>query len=165
MEEHIFGLGNILNFRVNDQFIIWENYTIAVSSISVFSTGTSTKYSKKVKERSGFGKAMKTFGAVTATLLQMFDEDIPDRVETLGAALDLYGSETDLPCINLTLSNGVTLEITFVDLILYRENVKAIRQALVDSAKQSALEVSGKDVIVEGADFYGETHFIEGGKE
>lgn len=165
MDEHIFGLGNILNFRVKDQFIIWENYTIAVSSISVFSTGTSTKYSKKVKERSGFGKAIKTLGAFTTTFFQMFEEDTPDRIETLGAALELYGSETNLPCINLTLSNGVTLEITFADLILYRENVKAIRQALAESAKLSALEVHGKDVIVDKPDFYGEIKFIEGGEK
>uniref|UniRef100_N2ARN8 Uncharacterized protein n=1 Tax=Eubacterium plexicaudatum ASF492 TaxID=1235802 RepID=N2ARN8_9FIRM len=46
MEKHISGLANPLTFSVADQLITWNNYTIAVGSISTFFTGVSTSYCK-----------------------------------------------------------------------------------------------------------------------
>lgn len=164
MGEKIYGLANILNFSVKDQFIIWEKYTIAINSISVFSTGVSTNYTKEKKEKNAFGKTVKLFGAIFTTVAQIADEDAPDKIETLETAWNLYGSESDLPCMNLVLSNGVTMEITFTDLMTFRDNVKAVRQKLAESAKQQELKVQGTDIVVNAAEFNGDSYFIEGGK-
>lgn len=161
MSELIYGLANILNFRVEDQLIKWGNYTIAINSISVFSTGISTNYTRTPKKESGFHKTMSLLGSILVTAAQMAEEDFPDQMETLGTALDLYQNGTNLPCMNLTLVSGVTMEITFTDLMSFRDNVKIVRQALADSTKKKDLEMHGNDIIVENADFYGEAHFIE----
>lgn len=165
MGEEIYGVATIFNFSVKDQFIIWGKYTIAVNSISVFSTGVSTKYAKEKKERGAFGKAVKLFGEIFITAAQMADEDTPDMIETVGTALDIYGSESDLPCMNFVLSNGVTMEITFTDLMTFRDSVKAVRQMLADSAKQQGIKVQGTDIIVNSPEFNEKIYFIEGGKD
>lgn len=91
------------------------------------------------EEIGAFGKAVKLFGELFITATQIADEDTSDMIETVETALDIYGSESDLPCMNFVLSNGVTMEITFTDLMTFRDNVKAVRQAIADSAKQQGM--------------------------
>ncbi|MCM1296993.1 MAG: hypothetical protein NC311_15755 [Muribaculaceae bacterium] len=158
MSNFIYGKANLINFTVSDHFIKWESYTIAIDSISVFSTGVSTQYVKKSKEKGGFGKALDVITSMFITFAEIADEDA-NTAETLNAALKFCGGE-DLPCINLVLSGGITMEITFTDLMSYCESVKSVRNAFEKNAKQKGLEVHAEEFVLNEAEFNGETLFL-----
>lgn len=164
MEEQIYGIGNILNFSVQEKFIRWEEYEISIDSISVFSTGVSTNFHKKPKERGTLSKILFAGSAILSTAMQMSDEDTFSEIaDTLIASMNLYGNDTDLPCMNLHLSNGMTFEITFTDLLTYRDKVKAVKNALNDNTKTTIIEtiVTDSEISVTESEFNGEQFFIE----
>ena len=162
MEEQIYGIGNILNFSVQEKFIRWKEYEISIDSISVFSTGVSTKFHKKPKERGKLSKILSTGSAIFSTAIQMIDEDTAyERLDTLKASLNLYGNDTGFPCMNLYLFSGMTFEITFTDLFTYRDKVKAVKNALIDNAKANNTQIYSNKIVVTKSEFNGEQFFIK----
>lgn len=160
MEELITGLANTLNFSVVDQYIMWENYTIAVSNIAVFSTGISTKYHIK-NEKKGILHTLAKGVSMIFPLAIMMDENVPVKRELLESSLHFLINDTDLPCINLELSNGVKMEITFSDMLTFSDSVYSVKKAILDHTKLKNLEMHGTDILIDGANFHEKAFFIE----
>lgn len=166
MKEQIYGIATIFNFNVHEKFILWKEYEIAIDSISVFSTGVSTNYFKKQKERGKFSKFLSASGAMLTTALQMIDEDTAsERLDTLKASLDLYGNDVNLPSMNFCLFNGMTFEITFTDLFTYRNSVKAVKNALINNTNTNNLQVNSNEIVITESKFNGNMLVIENKEE
>lgn len=161
MENHISGLANCLNFKVNNQIIAWEQYNININSIAVLSIGTSKRYTRKPKERGRIAKLLNGVSATVCLLGQMASEDSTEWGDTLSGAIDLYLSETSLPCLNLILTNGVTVEITFTDLFTFKEAVIAVKEAYFLSGQAGDMIVDGTDIQINTVRIRGNAEITE----
>lgn len=162
MKEQIYGIATIFNFNVHEKFILWKEYEIAIDSISVFSTGVSTKFFKKQKKRGKFSKILSASGAMLTTALQIIDEDTaPERLDTLKTSLNLYGNDVNLPSMNFCLFNGMAFEITFTDLFTYRDSVKAVKSALINNTNANNIQVNSNEIVITKSDFNGNMLIIE----
>lgn len=146
MENHISGLANYLNFKVDNQIISWDQYHINVNCIAMISIGTSKRYTRKPKEHRRITKLLNGVLATISVLGQMASEDSTEWGDTISGAIDLYVSEKDLPCLNLTLINGVTVEITFLDLWTFKDAVIAVKEAYFLSGQSGGVIVDGTDI-------------------
>ncbi len=161
MEKHISGLANPLTFSVADQLITWNNYTIAVGSISTFFTGVSTSYCKNKQKKRGIFYKLGMGSSMLITLAQMISADASERAKIIDASFAYYFDDEHLPCINLILMNDTTLEITFTDMMTFCEAVSDITKAIVEHTERNNLEMRGTDILVDKANFHGEAFFIE----
>jgi len=166
MENCLSGLGNIINFRVRNQQIIWENYHIPVGSVSFYSVGVSTRYVKKPPKGGKFMKILSGAGSLYTVLCQLIDEDREDWLDTLDAYYYLHVDKTSLPCLNLELNNGMKMEITFTDLISFRDSVRAVRDACTQ-AQFDGLKVHGEFIDIDTIKVQGNSSIneINGGRK
>lgn len=150
MENHISGLANYLNFKVDNQIIFWDQHQININHIAIISIGTSKRYTRKPKEHGRIVKLLNGVFATMSVLGQMANEDSTEWGDTISGAIDLYLSEKDLPCLNLTLINGVTIEITFLDLWTFKDAVIAVKKAYSLSGQFGDMIVDGTDIQING---------------
>ncbi|MCI8320212.1 MAG: hypothetical protein HFH02_03940 [Dorea sp.] len=150
MENHISGLANYLNFKVDNQIIFWDQYQININRIAMISIGTSKRYTRKPKERGPAAKLLNGVFATMSVLGQMASEVSTEWGDTISGAIDLYLSEKNLPCLNLTLINGVTVEITFSDLWTFKDAVIAVKEAYSLSGQFGDMIVDGTDIRING---------------
>lgn len=93
-------------------------------------------------------------------LVIMMDKNVPVKRELLEASLNFLIDE-DLPCINLELSNGVKMEITFSDMLTFSDSVYSVKKAILDHTKLKNLEMHGTDILIDRANFHEKAFFIE----